>query len=129
MATNDNTKTAAYENYPNNPLSRMSTPLAIAGGVTLPMVIETGGFNELNLEVYMTGAADGDLIVSVFPISSTGVVGGISLTPVSSSGPKYVAPNVSYIGLYDVTGHGRVQVTVKNNGGGAGNGVVDANLS
>jgi hypothetical protein len=129
MATNDATKTAAYENYPNNPLGSRSAPLAIAGGVTLPMTIETGGYNELTLEVLMTGAADGDLVVNVFPISSLGTVSGVSIAPVSSTGPKFTTPNVYYTGLYDVSGHGRVQVSVKNNGSGAGNGVVDANLN
>lgn len=129
MATNDNTKTAAYENYPNNPLGRKSAPLAIAPTVVLPMQVETGGYEEMALEVTMTGAADADLIVAVNPINSAGVVSGVALVPTTSSGPKFVAPNVYYSGMYDVSGHGRVQVTVKNNGAGAGNGVTDVTLS
>jgi hypothetical protein len=129
MATNDATKTAAYENYPNNALGRRSAPLAIASGVTLPMPVETGGFNEMGLEVRMSGAADADMAVNVYPVASDGQTGGVPLTPVSSTGPKFSTPNVFYFGTYDVSTQTRVVVSVKNNGAGAGNGIVDIQLN
>jgi hypothetical protein len=129
MAANDNTKTAAYENYPNNPLARKSAPLALAGGVTLPMTVETGGFDELGLEVRMTGAVNGDLIVNVFPIASDGTVSAVSMTPISSTGPTFSAPNVYFFGTYDVSTQTRVVVSVKNNSASPQNGIVDMQLS
>jgi len=116
MASNDNTKTAAYENYPANRLGGGSkSAQSIATGASNTSPVETGGFDELGVEVRMTGAANGDLAVTVFPVDSTGAVSGVALAPISSTGPTFASPNVYFFGTYDISTQGRVVVSVKNN--------------
>jgi hypothetical protein len=129
MATNDNTKTAAYENYPNNPLTQRSAPIAIASGVTQTYPIECSGSEELSLEAMQTGTAAGDMVVSVFPVLSNGQQAAVALAPISFTGPTVGAPNVYYYARYDVSGQGRVAITVKNNNAAPANGTLDVKLS
>jgi hypothetical protein len=63
----------------------------------------------------MTGAANGDLGVSVFPVYSDGTVGTVSLTPLQVTGPTFAGSTVQYTGNYDVSGYDRVRIAVKNN--------------
>src|SRR5262245_44811426 len=128
MAANDNTKTAAYENYPQNLLTKGSSPSAGVGPVTSgPYVatqLSTADFNELNLEVDLIGgAADADLAVVVYPIDAWGNVMPVALPPQSSVGPKYVAASsgVFYQAIYDVSGQNSVQLRFTNNNAAAKN--------
>jgi len=128
MAANDNTKTAAYENYPQNLLTKGSSPQAGVGPITtgtyVATQISTADFNELNLEADLIGgAADGDLTVAVFPIDAWGNVMPVPLNSINATGPKYNGPasGVFYQGIFDVSGQNAVQIRFTNNNAAAKN--------
>ena len=129
MAANDNTKTAAYENYPNAPLARSSKPLSIATGASQTIPVDAGSYDEMGIEAKMTGTAAGDLAVSVFPVMSDGTVSAVALNPISSTGPTVSAPNVYYYANYDISSHTRVVISVKNNNAATQTGTIDYQLA
>lgn len=117
MATNDNTKTAAYENYPNNPL--MSGVKSFAGATTgtpNSTPVEVMGANELSVEAKLaTAAAAGDLGVAVYDVFSDGTVSTVAIAPIRSTGPSLSGGTSYFTAQYDVTGHTRVVITCINN--------------
>jgi hypothetical protein len=121
MAANDTTKTAAYENYPQNLLSRGSSPQAgvpVTTGTYVAQRVNTQDFNELLVEADLIGgAADGDLTVVVFPVDMWGVVMPVALTPINSTGPKFNAAGsgVFYQAIFDVSGQNAVEIRATNN--------------
>jgi hypothetical protein len=88
---------------------------SLATGASYTQDVNVGGWDDLSIAAIMTGAANGDLVVSVFPIFPDGTVGAVSITPLQSTGPTYAAPNVQYTGNYDVSGYQKVRISVKNN--------------
>lgn len=115
MATNDNTKTAAYENYPNNPLTFANLSQSVLGTVTVVRTVESGFADKLILDVVMTTDAAADLAVAVWPIGPDGVAINAPLTAAPVSGPTLNAGKVYFTGEYDVTTQERVQVRITNN--------------
>lgn len=117
MAANDNTKTAAYENYPNNPL--MSASKSFAGATTgtqQSTPVEVMGADELTVEAKLaTATAAGDLAVSVYGLFSDGSVAPVALVPIRSTGPTLSGGVSYYTAQYDVSGHTRVSVVCVNN--------------
>lgn len=123
-------KTAAYENYPSNPLARNTKAVAsLATASTVSYPVETGGFEELGVEAKMSGAANGDLTISVFPVFSDGTTSAVALAPISSTGPTFSTPNVYFFGQYDVSTHGRVVIAFRNNNAGTQSGTLDYTCS
>jgi hypothetical protein len=119
MAANDNTKTAAYENYPANSLTRGSlAPAAVTNGTYIQSTVNTSDFDELTVEARLTaGAADTDMKVEVFPVDSFGNVLIDAQPATQSAGPKYDATSAatSYWGVYEVSGQQAVAVRITNN--------------
>src|SRR5262252_8712049 len=119
MAANDNTKTAAYENYPANRLTGGSLPsTSVTNGTYISQQISTADFDELTIEARMaSGAADADMKVEVFPVDSAGITYVLALPPTQSAGPKYDASSsaVTYWGVFDVSGQNKVEVRITNN--------------
>jgi hypothetical protein len=118
MAANDNTKTAAYENYPANSLTRGSAPAAsVNNGTYIQVQVNTADFDELTIEARLTvGAADADLKVEVFPVDSLGNVMIAAQPPVQSVGPKFDATSAAttYWGVFDVSGQQAVAIRLTN---------------
>jgi len=87
------------------------------GSVVVPVEISPSAA-ELTVNAELTGAANGDLAVTVNPILPSGAVSGVTLTALRSQGPTFGSGVVDYTGVYDVSGYTRVQVTLKNNNAG-----------
>lgn len=118
MATNDNTKTAAYENYPANSLTRGSlAPASVTNGTFIQSTVQTADFDELTIEARLTaGAADADMKVEVFPVDSLGNVLLAPQPPTQSVGPKFDGTTATtYWGIFDVSGQQAVAVRITNN--------------
>jgi hypothetical protein len=119
MAANDNTKTAAYENYPANSLTRGSlAPASVTNGTYIQSTVNTADFDELTIEARLTtGAADTDMKVEVYPVDSAGNVLIAVQPPVQSVGPKYDSTSAAttYWGVFDVSGQQAVAVRITNN--------------
>ena len=96
------------------------TAQSLATGASYIADVDTVGDNELSVTAEMTGAANGDLTVSVIPFKGDNVtpMTGVTLTPISSNGPTFASPNVSFNGLYDVSGYPKVRIAIKNNNAG-----------
>jgi hypothetical protein len=118
MAANDNTKTAAYENYPQNLLTRGSlAPASVTNGTFIQSTVQTSDFDELTVEARLTtGAADADMKVEVFPVDSFGNVLIAAQPPTQSVGPKYDATSAAttFWGVFDVSGQQAVAVRITN---------------
>lgn len=115
MAANDNTKTAAYENYPNNPLTQASSTQNVPGTVTVVRTIECSWMDRLILEAVLTSDGAADLAVAVWPIGADGQPVNNPIAPNPSSGPTLVGGKVYFSGEYDITAQDRVQVRITNN--------------
>jgi len=122
MSTNDNTKTAAYENYPNNPLTQSGlSQTGVIAGTTPARIIETMWADKLIVDANLTGDAAGDLAVAVWPCANDGTPLNAPLAAVSSSGPTLIVGKVYFVGEYDVSAQDRVQVRCTNNDAAAQN--------
>jgi hypothetical protein len=115
VSANDNTKTAAYENYPNNPLTQASLSQLALGTTTVVRTLECNWMDKLVLEAVMTTDAAADMAVAVWPVGADGVSINNPLTASPTSGPTLVGGKVYFTGEYDVTAQDRVQVRVTNN--------------
>lgn len=83
-------------------------------------LIHCGGDSELTVEVDMTGAATGDLIITCEPyaVGNTSVM-PISLPPLNTVGPTLSGGHVYFVATFDVSGEDAVRVGIKNNNAGA----------
>src|SRR5262245_25746550 len=125
MATNDTTKTAAYENYPANQLTRGNSP---SGGISMTAAqvytvnLDIGTATRLDVEANLgPGAiANTDLILQVYPVDpqgnpiAVGIPGG-QIPSVAGRIPTLVSGTVQTWQVYDVTSQDRVQVRFTNN--------------
>lgn len=94
------------------------TSQSIASGATYTVsTVDVSGENELSVLAEMTGAANGDLAITVVPFKSDGVtpLANLTLTPTSSNGPTFAGGVVQYTAVYDVSAYKKVQIRVKNN--------------
>lgn len=88
---------------------------AIGSGANNDSDIYTGGFDELTVEVDMTGAATGDLVATVLPFEGDNLtVMPIPLTAVRTVGPTLNAGHVYALIQYDVSGIDRVRFRINN---------------
>jgi len=116
MATNDNTKTAAYENYPNNPLTQVNgTQSLLGGGTIMVRTAECSWMDKMMLEAVMVTDGAADLAVAVWPVAADGTPINNPLVPLPTSGPTLVGGSVYFTGEYDVTAQDRVQIRITNN--------------
>jgi hypothetical protein len=124
---NDDTKTAAYENYPANGLTRGNSPsggTTITAGTFAQNIAEVGEALRLDVEVTMLGTTTPtDLSVEVYPVDQFGnAVGGGSapfkLTQVQGAGPAASGGNLAYWATFDVSGQDRVSIRIDNNSAG-----------
>lgn len=120
-------KSAAYEGYPGNLLTRGKYEgVAILTGATYDFpgdtnngIVHCEGDSTLTVQGDMTGAANGDLAVTVTPYEADNVtISGVDLPVVRSQGPTFAGGRVTFIGEYDVTGIESVRIRVKNNNAG-----------
>jgi hypothetical protein len=74
----------------------------------------------LVIEAELTGAASGDLSITVTPYEADGITlqSNTPLAPVSSAGPTFGGGVSQFLGKYDVLGIRRVRITAKNNNAG-----------
>jgi hypothetical protein len=81
--------------------------------------VECSGSDFLTVQGDMTGAAIGDLTVTVVPYEEDNVTpGGIGLAPVTAVANTISGGHVYAYGKYDITGVGRVRITWKNSNAG-----------
>jgi hypothetical protein len=102
---------------------QLNAPIGAGGGV-VNMDAPVGGAETLTVEADMSGAAAGDLGISVFPYEADGVtLQSVSLVPMANVGyvPTLAAPRVVAEQEYDVRGLDKVRVVGKNNNAGAQN--------
>lgn len=94
---------------------------AIGATTTLTFDLDAAGENELTLMVEMTGAANGDLTVTVIPFrgDNTTPLNNVALQPIRSNGPLFAGGVVQYTGTYDVSGESKVRVAIRNTTAGA----------
>jgi hypothetical protein len=100
---------------------QLNAPVGAAGGV-INMDAPVGGAETLTVMADMSGAAAGDLGISVFPYEADGVtIQPVSLLPMANVGypPTLAAPRVVSEEEYDVRGIDKVQIQAKNNNAGA----------
>jgi len=92
---------------------------SIGTGATLSQTVNVSGVDELVVLVDMTGAANGDLAVTVVPVEAdNATVMALPLTAQASSGPTFGSGKVQYYGKFDVSAFEFVQVQIKNNNAG-----------
>lgn len=78
------------------------------------------GDSRLTVEVDMTGAASGDLVVQIIPFEADAVtLLGIALSPVRSVGPTFAGGRVTYTADFDVSGFDKVRFRMTNSTAGA----------
>lgn len=121
-------KTAAYEGYPGNLLTKGKTEGAAIGiGGTVDLtgpsgnnIIQCEGDSTLTVQVDMTGAAIGDVTVQVNPVAADGAtISGVNLVPFAAPANIASGGHVYFYAEYDVSGLGAVRVQAKNNNAGA----------
>ena len=99
------------------------TNQGLATGASFNYDLECTATDWLVIEAELTGAANGDLAITVTPYEADGITlqTNTPLPPVAAStvGPTFGGGVVQYIGKYDVLGIRRVRITAKNNNAGA----------
>lgn len=100
-----------------NGSARVASAQAINSGQTLTFDVDTSDFDNLTVVAQQTGAASGDLTVTVAPFETDGVTAfPLGLTAAVATGPTYDgSANVNYVGQFDLRGVQAVRVSVKNN--------------
>lgn len=96
------------------------TAQALASGATYIYDVECTATDWLVVEGELTGAANGDLAITVTPYEADGVtLQANTLIPATTSvGPTFAAGVVQFLGKYDVLGIRRVRIVAKNNNAG-----------
>lgn len=117
-------KSAAYEGYPGNLLTRGKYEgVAILTGATYDFpgdtnngIVHCEGDSTLTVQADMTGAADADLAITVTPYEADNLtVSGVNLPAAKSQGPTFVGGRVTFYAEYDVSGIESCRIRVKNN--------------
>jgi hypothetical protein len=94
--------------------------VAIGAGANNDQDIVIGGSSTLIAQVDMTGAATGDLTVSVLPFEADSTtIMPISMPVVQSVGPTLSAGHVYYYAQFDVTGLDKARLRINNANAGA----------
>jgi hypothetical protein len=108
--------TQNYNATVGTPLTRATVAgQAIANGANFDQDVMCVGDSSLIVEVDMTGAANGDVVLTVLPFEADNVtVMPITLTPVSAVGPTLAGGHVYYYAQFDVTGLEKVRVRLNN---------------
>jgi hypothetical protein len=97
------------------------TGVSLGTGVSTTYDVEVSGSDFLTVQGDLTGAALGDLVMTVQPFEEDGVtLSSVVLTPIAASSPANIFAGGHAYGIqkYDVTGIGRVRVFWKNNNAG-----------
>lgn len=111
-----------YNSQAGSPLTRKTIAgQSIGTGATVAMDVPCGGTDFVTVEADMTGAASGDLGITVIPYEADGntlmattlpAVGGVGYAP------TFVTNRVTAVQQYNVQGIDKVQVQLKNNNAG-----------
>jgi hypothetical protein len=97
------------------------TPGAIGATTTINTDVDCAGDSKLTVLAEMTGAANGDLAVTVIPFESDNITpqNNTALAPVRSTGPTFGGGVVQFEGEFDVSGFSRVRIAIRNTTAGA----------
>lgn len=92
------------------------TPGAIGAGTTVNTDIDCAGDSKLTVMAEMTGAANGDLAVTVIPFESDNITpqNNTVAQAVRSVGPTFGGGVVQYEGEFDVSGFSKVRLAIRN---------------
>jgi|SRR5579884_78198 len=96
---------------------RLATNVAIGIGATLTFDVDVSDLDNLTVLVQQSGAASGDITVTVAAFEFDDATPfPLGLPPALSSGPTYDgSANVNYLAQFDARGTKTVRVSVKNN--------------
>jgi hypothetical protein len=95
------------------------TAQSIGTGVTRNTPVNTVGYSTLVVQAELTGAATGDLGVTVQPYEADNAsIAPHAIPPVQSVGPTLSAGKVYYYGQWDVQALEQVNIALKNNNAG-----------
>jgi hypothetical protein len=98
-----------------------ATPGAIGATTTVNTDVDCAGDSKLTVLVEMTGAANGDLAVTVVPFESDNLTpqNNTALAAQRSTGPTFAGGVVQYEGEFDVSGFSKVRIQIRNTTAGA----------
>lgn len=92
---------------------------AIGTGASQTVDIDVSDFDNICVIASQTGAAAGDITLTVFPIEQDGVTASIApLTPAAAGTATLSGGHVAVVNQYDLRGLRGVRVSVKNNNAG-----------
>lgn len=93
----------------------LAAAMGAAGGQQV-IDVDCAGDSELTVQADMTGAANGDLAVTVLPFEDDNVtLSPVGLPVIRSVGPTFNVNRVYFEGTYDVSGVSKVRVVAQNN--------------
>lgn len=96
------------------------TAVPLAPGASTTIDLLCGGDATLVVEAELTGAANGDLVISLRPFRSDGtLLASAPITAVRASGPTFSGGLVQYYGEFDVSSLDKVRITLQNQNVGA----------
>jgi hypothetical protein len=100
--------------------SDVKTGQSVASGASYTYDVEVSNSDWLEISATLTGAAIGDLAVTVQPYFGDNVtLESVVLTPVAAPANVFSGGVVSYYARYDVIGIGKVRIFAKNNNAGS----------
>jgi|SRR5215469_3019346 len=95
------------------------TNQSLTTGASQVVDVEVSGTSRLTVQADLTGAAIGDLAVTVQPYEEDNItLSAVVLTPVQAPANVVNAGHVNSYAEYDVTGLGRCRIFAKNNNAG-----------
>jgi hypothetical protein len=95
--------------------------VSLATGVSTFMDAPVSDTDFVTVQADMTGAANGDLTITVVPFEADGnTLSGVALPPASGigAGPTFASGRVTALLQYNVQGIDKVRITFKNNNAG-----------
>jgi len=108
-----------YFGTPSHLVRDVITNISLATTVQTTYDVEVAGTDWITVQGDLTGAANGDLGVTVTPFEEDNVtLTALPLTEAVKQGPTVSGGHVYYYGKFDVTGIGRVRIAWKNNNAG-----------
>lgn len=101
-------------------LGRFLVGQAIAAGATQSVIVDVSDFDNITVIASQTGAATGDITLTVQPVEEDGVTVIPAVLPAALAGTAVLSGgHVSVVNQYDLRGLRQVQINVKNNNAGA----------
>lgn len=101
-------------------LGRFLVGQAIATGATQSVIVDVSDFDNITVIASQTGAATGDITLTVQPVEEDGVTVIPAVLPAALAGTAVLSGgHVSVVNQYDLRGLRQVQINVKNNNAGA----------